>query len=337
MREQETIDSMQAPSSVVGPLPSQTDQDFGPTVRARYKDVEKTKLQALVDSESSVEERFAAFYALQVRRRRDAEYVEHKQAVEAYRHVFAEQPMFLFMVAESYGDLADPGEREIGVAYARRAAEACPNTPGVQHLLAEFLLESVELATTDSHARDAGSLLMEAEQAVASAISLNPKYAKYHATRARILSQMGAHDRALASIVRAIELEDGGKDDGHRRILQYQMLRREIVAAKSLSRARDEQQAAVDEFRSLRSELLSLLGLLAAVVAFISTSATAATNMPLRDGLSLSCVTGAVIVLVFTAFESLFGRSRHLARYIAPAVIAVLLVAGAVVLQLVAP
>lgn len=294
-------------------LPEQTEPGYGAEVRRILPDLTKATLELLIDTADDISNsvRFNSFYALQVKLRRSHDYSTHRKNIERYRAKFQSQPMFAFMLAEYYGDVeADDNARDLAIRLARTASLELPNTPGVHHLLAEYLLESVELSSENymlaNHLREK---LDEAESHVSIAISLSQgNYPKFYGTRGRIQSQLGLEDRAIKSVNIAIDLEDSQSADGRARILGYQAIRREIAQRRSARNFRNEQHAAIKEFRSLRTEVLSLLGLLAAVVAFISTATTLSINTTFPHSLSLLSASAAIIILVFLCFSLLFAK-----------------------------
>lgn len=320
-------------------LPLGTDPDFGIRVRASLGELDLDRLRTIIDEPSAFSRdlRFRAFYAAQVKLRRSNRYTEHQQNVERYRSVFVDEPMFKFMLAEYYGDTTgDQASRDLAIRLAREACDELPQTPGVHHLLAEYLLESIELSVGDLSEDVRQARLLEAESHVGTAISLSQsRYPKFFATRARIQSQLGMEDAALRSINVAIAEESAATEDGRARILGYQATRREIAGARLARSFRNEQESAVAEFRSLRGELLSLLGLLAAVVAFISTFTGIATSTIFPENVALILTTGGVILLVFVGFSTLFVRKPQTMQIVASVLLSFCLFAAATVFGLV--
>lgn len=328
---------LSATLAVLRGLPQGTNPEFGIQVRSALPQLDLDRLQTIVDDGTiDSEVRFAAFYSLQVKLRRAHRYTEHQRNVERYRSVFHAEPMFKFMLAEFYGDITgDAGARDLAITLIREACEELPQTPGVHHLLAEYLLESVELSVGELPKDARHRRLLEAESHVGTAISLSQnRYPKFFATRARIQTQLGMEDAALKSINIAIGEEPTESEDGRARILGYQATRREIASARLARLFREEQVSAVTEFRALRSELLSLLGLLAAVVAFISTFTGISTNTEFPDNISLLLTTGSVILLVFVGFSTLFVRKPQPTQIAVSVGLSCLLLAGGIIFGL---
>lgn len=319
-------------------LPPQSSPDWGPRVRKAAEGAKPEALMSMVDDDSlDLPIRFAAFYAAQVHNRRSHRYELYKQNVEKYYSVFEDQPMFTFMRAEVYGDVpGDAGGREYAIDLARKAVAELPATPGVNHLLAEYLLESIEIGAIERTEEARHRRLNEAERAVNRAISQsNGNYPKFFATKARILSQLGSYDLALQSLDRAIATEGASQSGSPSRIVQYQSYRRDVIAKRNSETLLREQRKAVEDFRSLRSELLSLLGLLAAVVAFISTSTAIALNLSTLGAVTLQVVTAGIILIVFAGFSLIFTTYGGKIRVLAAAGIGVSLVAVGVTVALV--
>lgn len=311
-------------------IPEQTDPLYGKKVRQATSELSDEELESIHSSpQCQPHQRFAAFYSLQARRRQQHDYRKHREAVEEFRACYEDRekfPLFPFMIAESYGDVtADDGSRSLAIQYAREAVRLLPNTPGVRHLLAEYLLESVELGSSVLSSGDAQTRLEEAEGEVSTAIALDAEYAKYYATKSRILSQLGSDVSALEFANKAILLEDGTQAIGQARIESYRTLRTRIISDRAAKALQREQASAVAEFRGLRGELLSLLGLLAAVIALISTAASSAMDMDFPEGLSMMLASGSVIILIFLSFVTIFGRPITKNQVILPTSLSLLL------------
>lgn len=292
-------------------LPRQEDPRWGIMAReigGKYEECELTAVYT--DTRIKDDIRFGCFYVVQTRLRGHNDYAQFKKNVQKNLNEFKNQPMFSFMRAETYGDVSgDSNSRELAIELARQAVEELPNTPGVHHLLAEYLLESVEIGTLISPGDKEKERLNEAQLMVDSAITLSDgTYGKYFATKGRILSALGSNELALANFDKAILIEDGRDSSGKDKIRSYQAYRREVATKKLAQEVFKENKSAITEFRALRGELLSLLGLLAAVVAFISTSTSIATNFEIEDAILLEISSAGAIIVVFAIFSQLFVR-----------------------------
>ncbi|KJE21576.1 hypothetical protein FF36_04150 [Frankia torreyi] len=189
-------------------LPPETDPGFGTAARALLAgpDAGDEALTAIIEGADLPEQtRFNAFYCLQVRAWRRKDHRRHRANTDRYQSRFGRHPMFFYLQAEYYAALGDdPANLDAALTFAVEAVERLASVPGVLHLAAEVI--------ADRHERDPDSdprLLLDAERHVRQAIALSDgRYARYHATHARIATLRGAFTTARASIARAIEDED---------------------------------------------------------------------------------------------------------------------------------
>jgi hypothetical protein len=235
--------------------------------------------------------------------------------------------MFFYLQAEYYAALGDdPANLDAALTFAVEVVERLASVPGVLHLAAEII--------ADRHERDPDSdprLLLDAERHVRQAIALSDgRYARYHATHARIATLRGAFTAARASIARAIEDEDSTGAEYALRIGDYQLIRSRIQYTQEAERLGARQEEATRELRQIRSQVLEIMGLLAAVIAFITTAANIAAGQPARPAAGLLTLAGGVTLLVFWGFHVLLigtaGGGGSAWRRLAPALVGVILV-----------
>ncbi|SNQ48606.1 conserved membrane hypothetical protein [Frankia canadensis] len=315
----------------LGGLPAATDPGFGAAARellAAPDATDEALGAAIEDGDLPEQTRFNAFYCLQARAWRRKDHRLHRANTDRYQARFGEHPMFFFLQAEYYATLdGDPANLDAALTYALEAARRLRGVPGVLHLAAEIIV--------DRHEREPEPdqpMLLEAERYVRQAIALSDgRYARYHATHARIATSRGAFATARASIARAIEDEDSAGAEYPLRIGDYQLIRARIQYAQEAERLAARQAEATRELRQVRGQVLEIMGLLAAVIAFITTSANIAAGQPARPAAGLLTLAGGVTLLVFWGFHVLLvpaagdGSAR---RRLVPAVVGAILVAA---------
>ncbi|HEY6731550.1 MAG TPA: hypothetical protein VI039_11045 [Solirubrobacterales bacterium] len=315
----------------------------------RILDMPESELQGL--RARDVEEvRFLALYILLLVNWREFNYPRYRELVDLYAADFAEEihPYFLTFRSQyhsSHGDDLDEVERAL--EYACMAAERLPEGPAVLHLMA---------ATTAKVSEAGGQLTDEqfaaADQAIRTAIRLDrdllarnrkpTRFARYHATRARLLTLQGRHREARGELHKALELEDPRATS---RIAEYLEIRGQISLNESVGPVREELESLsrrieeeTESLRTLSTEVadqirlqsVQLLGLLAAVLAFLFTGAEIARNLDFDEATKLMAVVAGTILVVFSGFSLIFYAERLTGRRLAAGAVAVML--GAVLM-----
>lgn len=317
---------------VLAALPEQLDHDFPNQTRAILAGTphpEPILRVILADSANTHKVRFAALYTLLVRLNRDERTRDYADLVHTHEREFGQEPYFntfRALVARGRGLGMHPDSLRAAVDYSRRAARALPGVIGVQHQIATFLADYLELPGVPA----SPAMLEEAEHA-ADALLAAPdgRRSHYLETRARLHLLRGEYGAARTAIADAIETEPANTPDLYRRLARYQAARVRI----DLLEERDRLEARQEQFRSeldrFRTQQVEVLGLLAAVVAFVASAASiAAQSAKAADGARLMCAMAGAVILVFTAFSYTNAHATW-TRLLPPAVIgaALLLIA----------
>ncbi|MBS2963954.1 hypothetical protein KGA66_12935 [Actinocrinis puniceicyclus] len=302
-----TTSQIATAASLLARLPEQHDPGFATGARqilAALLDAEEVLRAVLDDVSQPREVRFGALYTLLVRLNREERSRDYADLVRAHEPEFGGEPYFntfraLVARGRGVGGLR-PESLRAAADYARRAAAHLPGVIGVQHQIATFLTDYLELVGTDS----SPVLLDEAERAIDAVLAQPDGYrSHYLETRARLYVLRGNYGAARAAIADAIEVEPADTPDLARRIARYQATRVRI----DLLEERDRLAARQEEFRGeldrFRTQQLELLGLLAAVVAFVASAASiAAQSAKAADGARLMTAMAGAVILVFTSF-----------------------------------
>ena len=248
--------------------------------------------------------RYAAFYALNIYLRRYKEFAELRRVLEDYGDEFEDRPTYPHLRALYLQ--AVPGSGAEALHCATRALEKTPDHAGVLHHYAQLLVEEEEGADAPSEDR-----LKKAEDALERAIALTEGgYARYFATRGRLLALQGLYASAKQAIDVAIDKEKAGIGDYAIRVGEYQSLKLSIQIregehrlGKVLQAVSGTQRALQDRLDTTRVESIQLLGLLGAVIAFVVTSSQIATSADsFAQGGRLFTLVGGTIVVIFSAF-----------------------------------
>ncbi|HEY1833014.1 MAG TPA: hypothetical protein VGG08_01150 [Solirubrobacteraceae bacterium] len=241
---------------------------------------------------------------------RDRDFAQYRARVAESRGRYRDQARFLGCEAQACGSRTDVSSLRSGRLFAQRALADLPDRPGILHTLAQIIASLAEQGHADE------LMLDEAEDAVRQAISLEPKYAKYQATLARILLHEDRYKEAMEAVTEAIELESSAGPHYALRVGDYQDVRMAITFGEASDKLNKQHEAAAKELQEARADLeeqrtlvFQLLGLLAAVIAFIVTGVQVARDQKLSDAAGLMILIASSTVTVFAGFRLLFpGR-----------------------------
>ena len=290
--------------------------EHGPSVHA---------LEALFDDG---EVGLASFCVAMATAWRDQDFQVFRDLLTTHRIRFGDQPVFDSYDAQSTLGTRDISELRRGLEAARSATRRLRTRPGLLHTFAAIAVELAEMeAATEEELR-------EAEGALRTASRQHPTYAKYFATRARILSHQGKYAEAYRNVATAIELEPSNGRHYALRIGEYQATRMDIAfrenAKKIDARVAESSrafQALQEEMASTRGQLIEILGLLAAVIAFVVTGAQVSVKAEAVDAVPIIGAVGGAIVLAFSSLSLLYGSltRRRAAGWLMGASVAFLL------------
>ena len=136
---------------------------------------------------------------------------------------------------------------------------------------------------------------------------LNPDYAKYYYTRARLSRLLGEYESARADLARAVELEDRKSADYRDRVAVYLMERGVLDADRSLrellGQAReavsvlDERVSQVDQsMRESQIRVIESIAFVSAILGLVLTSGSALQQRSTTDALVI--LAGLAVVLL---------------------------------------
>ena len=291
-------------------LPDEIAPSFAGDMRhllASTKEVLPRLTRVLSSPDIEHEKRFAALYGILVWHWRNSDFDEYAKVVSHYQYEFGEHPLFpSFRAQQCLSTAIRPEQVELALEFARVAVERAPELPGVRHLFAEIVAALADLRP-EIPAGLIAEGLSNGERALA--LSLNP-YAKYFATRARLLAQLGRFDEAYESIRRAVSIEPSGAPQYVLRLADYQAIRLKIDIRRAQERLGAKQAAALARLEEVRSHVIELLGLLSAVIAFLLTSTQIATHLGFRDAARLMIILCGGNLVTFSAFSLVFSAGR---------------------------
>ncbi len=168
--------------------------------------------------------------------------------------------------------------------------------PGAQNVYAEVVASTYEAADFDLGTHqdpdaDRAEAIRKALNRIGAAIVDRPDYAKYHATKARLLLLLpGRESDAYKSIRKAMSLEEAGQDFGVR-MVEYTAIRERIGLERRLRQARDRLESLTRRTEDSELRTVQVATLLAGIVALVVVGGAAGTAR------GLSPETAAAVVL----------------------------------------
>ena len=335
MSPRSNLSRIQAVAHELADLPDRSHASFPFAARqilARMHNVEPTMRTIISDESHAHEVRFAALYCLLVHLNRQDRTATYAELVRSNEAEFGQEPYFdtfRALVAHGRGIGGRPELLRVAIDFARRAAADLPGHVGIQHQIATFIVDYLELEGT---AASTGPL-EEADRAISLVLSSpQRRRAHYFETRSRVSALQGEYGGARVAIAEAIAAESDDDPDVYRRLARYQATRVRIDLLEERARTQAQQERFRRELDRFRTQQVELLGLLAAVVAFVASAASiAAQSAKAADGARLMCAMAGAVILVFTTF-AYTNAAPPWTRVVPPAVLgAALLLISALV------
>ena len=167
--------------------------------------------------------RYAAFYTLQVMLRHLKDYAESRELYDAYRASFQDHPSFNHLWVLHVLENGSESEIVDALGLAYQDSLAFPGNAGFIHQFAVAFATVCEELDDEREAEAVNAKWgKRALKAIEKAIELDPKYAKYHCTKGRILAIDHDYTEAEKEINLAISLEDSRRSDYLIRLTDYQ-------------------------------------------------------------------------------------------------------------------
>lgn len=176
------------------------------------------QLRQLVAEEEDLA--YRAFYALTIIYRNRKDYQQLQALFEENPH-FAGHPSYhhlliLFQLeAETFFDALELLE------LAREDARQHRDNAGYLHLFAHLFVYTCEKSRGEMREQVRREYYDDVERAVEDAIRLDPAYAKFYCTKARVVAQRGRYAEAYSLINKAVATENSARKDYALRLLDY--------------------------------------------------------------------------------------------------------------------
>lgn len=264
-------------------------------------------VQSIVD-DAGVEEdvRFAALVLLNTYLRHRGKARRAYEIDEMERTTFGDRPTFMrcFLICErELGIPDDPGHV---IRQARDLMERQPDSAGTQHLFADLVCTIAE-----QRLHPVGTeLLQEALDTCDRAIHAQYDYAKFHATRARLLKLMGRWDDALDEIESAMNLEDPDSGSYTLRMSEYQRIQSQVLYEKVNSQLEQASANQMAELSRQSAHSVELVGFFASIVALVVSGVTIAAKLKFPSAVCLLLVLGGVLITSYGALTLALNASE---------------------------
>ena len=213
----------------LGSLPDETTRQYEvelTNAATRHNNDEtRARLRTILMEEQTEEVGYNAFYCLNIMYRRSKDFSKLNRLFEQYGERFAHHPTYshlysLFSIeSDSFYDY------NTILQATWEDAEAFRDNAGFVHLFADVFVTTYEKAGIHDPEKFIQDWYDKALSAVNRAIDLDPSYAKYYCTKARILCVGGEYEQAEHYVNHAIDYEDSQRGDYILRIQSYQYYR----------------------------------------------------------------------------------------------------------------
>lgn len=286
------------------------------------------RLRQVLDDAIDEDTAYAAFYCLNVVYRRNRDYTLLEQLIVTNEARFGRRPTFRHLQVLFTIDRGVGKRKEELIRWAFEDAEMNPSNAGYVHLFADVVASLAEESDADLEREIVANWLSEALQAVDRAIRLDSRYAKYYATKARLLALSGQFHDSLELISTAIDMEDSTRPDYAIRLGEYQSRRLWIQARRSdhvfAQKGAEAALALEGRYASLRDELekatkkidestvrnLEFLGFFAGLISFTIASIQIAASQTADDAIRLIIVLTGGLLVAFAGFGAILESSR---------------------------
>lgn len=318
--------------SVIEALPEELSREFEVSLTKLAQSATNPRhievLEELLASAADEDHAYAAFYCLNIIHRRNRDFTLLERLITAQEARFGVRPTFQHLKVLFTIDRGVGRRKEELIQWAYEDANANADNAGFVHLFADVVASLAEEADTEHERNVVDTWLDDAIAAANRAIRLDSRYAKYYATKARLLAFKGQYAESMELIHMAIDTEDSTRPDYAIRLGEYQSRRLWIQARRSdlvlAERSQGAADALQDRYNSLRDGLdsatekidesnvrnLQFLGFFAALISFTIASVQIAAAQPPNDAIRLIIVLTGGLLVAFSGFGVLLEGGR---------------------------
>ncbi len=283
--------------------------------------------QLLGDPKAADDLRYASFFCLATRYRRDRNLGNLTKLHSDFSASFNRDDHPTLDHLQAIHLLALSGASNLNQAlwFASRARTRLPAHPGVAHAFADVVVtlldndRAVEQSTVDA-----------AFEAVREAIA-QERYPKFLVTEARLLGYRGRYDEAAEAIRTAISEEDSNEHDYNLRVNEYMTHAMSLRLHQAKREMRDQVDALKAEVRDVNVGNLQYLAMFTGLLSLVAASIGIAGRVSTAGALLLLPRLGLVLTLAFAALFAIIQLSHRPGRqwiwYLLAVVAAILMLA----------
>lgn len=195
----------------------------------------RTQLENIIATHSDPQVRYNAFYCMNIVLRYSKDYQPLHALFQTYEPKFKYHITYSHLKAlfEIESDSLYDYEEILNSTY--KDSMLFDNNAGFIHMFADVFASICEKGRFHDRNEFINTWSEPAWDAITRAIRLDPAYAKYYCTKARLLCLKGDFDQAEININKAIEVEDSRRQDYFLRINMYQYYKMMIYTERRLA------------------------------------------------------------------------------------------------------
>ena len=284
----------------------------------------KNYLDNVEDESISLDERYKCYLIAFTFFRRMKSTSDCISLYQKNRHLFGQKFLFLHFYSIALKQTGRKIDLVKSISIANEALKLQSTHAGALHNLAGALHLLVE--NSDLGEKERKKHLDESVELVDSAIQLEPDYAKFYATRAKIQCLRGFYDSAEKDVTMAIDKEDISANDYSIRVSDYLAIKMSINLNKAvegvLVDTKKEIQNIYDDVKKSNLEILSFF---VAVISFVIGSITLAKGVKTTEAIQLILVLASSLLIVVSGFTLLFDSRNKFKRFFFSSIIGILI------------
>jgi len=313
----------------------QQEKDIAPLLNSVFEKC----IRKLGEDEKAEHIAFACFVALNIYYRRNKDITKVHDLITQNEKHFHKHPMFAHMYSLFLRSTGRKKDQERALEYARKAARAMPEQAGVQHSLAEVLINLIEEGLFNRSSEDREKYLSEAEEAIEKALNLDSSYPKFYSTKGRLYALKGNYDEAREYVELAIDKEDSNASDYTIRLNNYNATLAKIQLMEfydnidnkfkeSVEKINRNRQETEEQLKQFRVQNLEFLGLFAAIISFTVGGIQFIANQSFDQGVLLLSVFTGCLLCIYGGLSIILHGKDHIQRTVVVVLIAMVLIVG---------
>lgn len=270
-----------------------------------------TTVEEMIKNKKYSDNKYNLFFIAATIHRRRYDYYALENLIYSHRDEYKSYISFKFVLNmfEKLTMLKEKGEAIIEEAY--RISEKCPDNVGYKHNFAESVYMLLESCDTHDVDNIRAKWLDKAIESINSVIeeSIEKPYAKFFATKARLLAQVGQYQQAYDEIERAKRVENSQASGYEMKILNYinseskiQSLEAEDKLKAFYSQLEESKIEIKEKFAIERKRNVEYMGIFIAIISFIVGSVQIAIGQDFSTGSKLIVVFTFAVITMFSWF-----------------------------------